>query len=213
MVSVAGDEPMIVNDEQEVMPPQEAVVVENVPTSPVEPTYRPPCDRDESLKSLEMVEEAVEKNPFSNPSVVEVETYPQLTVNGQAKVARPSDDVAVRVYPPEELPTNILPYDGAVESPVPPYNTPIDDVAETTPALACRGPFTFVLRVSPLVEIPVVEAYGRIEAVVVVDTRYPTYNGKVEVEISRVPSKAISVLAANVDAFVPPLAIGSTPVT
>ena len=45
----------------------------------------------------------------------------------------------------------------------------IDVVAETMPALAWRGPFIVVASVSPPVtEIPVVEAYGRIDAVVVV---------------------------------------------
>jgi len=43
-----------------------------------------------------------------------------LTVNGKAKVGRPRDDVAVKVYPPDELPTKIFPYDGADVSPVPP---------------------------------------------------------------------------------------------
>ena len=53
----------------------------------------------------------------------------------------PSDDVAVSVYPPVELPTSSCPYVGAVVIPVPPYNTPTDVVADTTPLLACRGPF------------------------------------------------------------------------
>ncbi len=69
-------------------------------------------------------------------------------MNGKANVGKPSDEVAVRVYPPFELPNRICPYDGAVVSPVPPYITPTDDVAETTPAFACSGPLSVVPRVS-----------------------------------------------------------------
>lgn len=54
----------------------------------------------------------------------------------------PSDDVAVSVYPPFELPTSIFPYDGVDDNPVPPYNTPTDDVALTTPLFACSGPLS-----------------------------------------------------------------------
>ena len=57
-----------------------------------------------------------------------------------AKDDSPRDEVAVSVYPPAELPTNMFPYEGAVVSPVPPYNTPTDDVAETSPLFACSGP-------------------------------------------------------------------------
>ncbi len=60
----------------------------------------------------------------------------------------PRDVVAVSVYPPEELPTSMFPYDGAAVSPVPPYNTPTDVVAETIPLFACSGPFR-VERVNP----------------------------------------------------------------
>ncbi len=73
-----------------------------------------------------------------------------LDVNGKANVGRPSDDVAVSVYPPFALPSSICPYDGAVVNPVPPYITPIDVVAETTPAFACSGP----LSVEPSVRVP-----------------------------------------------------------
>jgi hypothetical protein len=34
----------------------------------------------------------------------------------------------------------MFPYDGADVSPVPPYTTPIEEVADTTPAFACSGP-------------------------------------------------------------------------
>ena len=65
-----------------------------------------------------------------------------LEVNGNENVGRPSDDVAVSVYPPDELPTSICPYDGADVKPVPPYRTPTDVVADTTPAFACSGPLS-----------------------------------------------------------------------
>ncbi len=51
--------------------------------------------------------------------------------------------MAVSVYPPDEFPTSIFPYDGDEVNPVPPYNTPIDDVADTTPLFAWSGPFRF----------------------------------------------------------------------
>ena len=69
---------------------------------------------------------------------------------GNANVGRPRDDVAVSVYPPDELPTSIFPNDGAVERPVPPYITPTDVVADTTPLLACRGPFRVEIVRPPL---------------------------------------------------------------
>ena len=42
----------------------------------------------------------------------------------------------------------MFPNDGAVVSPVPPYSTPTDVVAETTPLFACSGPLS-VLMVNP----------------------------------------------------------------
>ena len=63
--------------------------------------------------------------------------------------------------------------DEAIEvRPVPPYNTPIEVVAETTPLLACKGPFNesmikFVVE-AVTAEMAVVEAYGKDEAVEVV---------------------------------------------
>ncbi len=53
----------------------------------------------------------------------------------------PREDVDVSVYPPSELPSSSCPYVGATASPVPPYNTPTDVVADTTPLFACSGPF------------------------------------------------------------------------
>jgi hypothetical protein len=54
----------------------------------------------------------------------------------------PRDEVAVSVYPPFEFPTNTCPYEGAVVSPVPPYNTPTEEVADTRPLFACSGPLS-----------------------------------------------------------------------
>ena len=53
--------------------PVPAVVVAAEYTSPPVPTASPPVDNDESLKSDEMVDEAVDKKPFKRPIVVEVE--------------------------------------------------------------------------------------------------------------------------------------------
>lgn len=58
-------------------------------------------------------------------------------------------------------------------APVPPYTTPIDVVAETIPAFACSGPLKDVSRVNlPETDSPVVEAYGNVDAVVVVAVKY-----------------------------------------
>ncbi len=54
------------------------------------------------------------------------------------------------MYPPEEFPTSIFPYDGATVNPVPPYITPIDVVALTTPLFACNGPLS-----RPSVSVPI----------------------------------------------------------
>jgi hypothetical protein len=78
--------------------------------------------------------------------------------------------VAMRAVP-VELETMMELGEKLVE-PVPPYIVPIEVVAETTPALTWRGPFREVLRVRPLVEIPVVDAYGKVFAVVVVAVKY-----------------------------------------
>ena len=58
--------------------------------------------------------------------------------------------------------------------PVPPYSTPMDVVAPTTPLFAWRGPFK-VPNDRPFVPETVravVEAYGKTEAVVVVAVKY-----------------------------------------
>jgi hypothetical protein len=56
---------------------------------------------------------------------------------------------------------------GAAVRPVPPYNTPTEVVAETTPLFACNGPFKLSI-VKPFVPDTVravVEAYGKVEAI------------------------------------------------
>jgi hypothetical protein len=53
-------------------------------TLPADPMYANPCESEERLKGAEMVDDAVEKNPLSNPRVVVVELYPVLAVNGKA---------------------------------------------------------------------------------------------------------------------------------
>jgi hypothetical protein len=66
-----------------------------------------------------------------------------VRVRGALKVralSRPSDEVAVRVYPPVAFPTRSCPYVGSVEIPVPPYTTESVLVAETTPLTAWRFP-------------------------------------------------------------------------
>ena len=50
----------------------------------LDPTYANPWERAGNLKSPEIVDEAVEKNPAVSPRVVEVETYVPVGVNGQA---------------------------------------------------------------------------------------------------------------------------------
>ena len=84
-------------------------------------------------------------------------------------------------------------------------------MAETIPELAWSGPFVEVFKVKPFVEIPVVDAYGNVFAVVVVAVIYPIYRGKVEVETNLVPSYASNVLFAKDVAFVPPLPIAKVP--
>ena len=63
---------------------------------------------------------------------------------------RPREEVAVRVYPPAEFPTNICPKVGAVESPVPPYATEIVEEAETRPLIAWSGPVREPMVTPPL---------------------------------------------------------------
>ena len=62
-----------------------------------------------------MVEEEI-RRPLLKVSVVEV-AFPG---NKYANVGNPKLDVAVSVYPPVEFPTRVFPYEGVVESPVPP---------------------------------------------------------------------------------------------
>jgi hypothetical protein len=51
-------------------------------TFPALPVYAKPWVRAGRKKSFDMVDDAVEKNPF-NPRTVVVELYPTLTVNGK----------------------------------------------------------------------------------------------------------------------------------
>ena len=62
-----------------------------------------------------------------------------------------SVEVAESVYP-VPLPTKSCPKEGVVVSPVPPYTTPIEVVADTTPLLACSGPLSEE-RVSPPLKV------------------------------------------------------------
>jgi hypothetical protein len=71
-VIVIGVDPNATNDVHDVEPEHDTVVVAVVPTSPVEPTYAIPCDRDGSLIGPLNVDEAVENSPPVRPSVVEV---------------------------------------------------------------------------------------------------------------------------------------------
>jgi hypothetical protein len=61
--------------------------------------------------------------------------------SAEEKLDIPKDEVDISVYPPRALPTSKLPYEGAVVRPVPPYSTPTEVVAESTPLFACIGPF------------------------------------------------------------------------
>jgi hypothetical protein len=78
------------------------------------------------------------------------EVWPAGPIACTAEVMRPSDEVAVSVYPPVEFPTSIWPKVGAVESPVPPYATEMVELAETTPLIAWRGPVRLPMVTPPL---------------------------------------------------------------
>ena len=72
-VIVTGDDPIIVNDVHDAEPEHDAVVVAIVFSSPVEPMYVKPCDRDESRSADENVDDAVENRPLVKPITVDVE--------------------------------------------------------------------------------------------------------------------------------------------
>jgi hypothetical protein len=78
------------------------------------------------------------------------EVWPAGPMACTAEVMSPSEEVAVRVYPPVEFPTRMFPYDGAVESPVPPYATEMVELAETTPLIAWSGPLREPMVTPPL---------------------------------------------------------------
>ena len=92
---------------------------------------------------------AVEEARVTTPLVT---SCPRGPIAVRDPIPRPRELVAVKVYPPEEFPTSSCPYVGADVSPVPPYSTPMEEVAETTPLFACRGPLRFA-RVSPPLKV------------------------------------------------------------
>jgi hypothetical protein len=63
--------------------PVPAVVVAPEYTSPFVPIPNPPEEREVKKRFEEMVDDAVEKNPFVKASVVDVELYPVLAVKGK----------------------------------------------------------------------------------------------------------------------------------
>ena len=98
-----------------------------------------PSDNAEAVGMFSVWTEPEEEKP--NPPLVDVVAKVCVgAVKPLSEYKSPREEVAVRLYPPVELPRRILPYEGDDDRPVPPYKTPIDVVAETTPALACKGP-------------------------------------------------------------------------
>lgn len=85
-VIVTGAEPRATNDVHDVEPEHDTVVVAVVLTSPVEPTYVRPCDRDESLRADANVDEAVDRSPLT-PSTDVVELPHDCDVNGNTCAA------------------------------------------------------------------------------------------------------------------------------
>jgi len=71
-VIVIGAEPNATKDVHDVEPEHDTVVVAVVPTNPVDPMYATPCDRDDSRRGPENVDDAVENRPLVNPIVVDV---------------------------------------------------------------------------------------------------------------------------------------------
>ena len=61
---------------------------------------RKPCEIEGREKLPEIVDEAVEKNPFNKPSVVEVELYPETDENGN--ICAESVDVDIEESSPFE---------------------------------------------------------------------------------------------------------------
>ena len=53
---------------------------------------------------------------------------------------RPRVEVDISAYEPFACPKSNCPNEGATASPVPPYVTPMEVVAETMPPIACNGP-------------------------------------------------------------------------
>ena len=111
-----------------------------VPTFPADPVYANPCESDERRRSPEIVELAVEKNPLSNPRVVEVELLVPTVVNGKAD---------------EEMVTGEEPRTLKLVHDVPPEQ--VTEVVATDPSLAGE-PFVVVQYEScPIVSLVEVE--------------------------------------------------------
>ena len=73
LLIVIGADPNATNCEHVTDPVHETVVVAVDETSPLDPMYIAPCVSDGRKKLPDCVDEAVEKNPLSSPSVVDVE--------------------------------------------------------------------------------------------------------------------------------------------
>ena len=68
-----------------------------------------------------MVDDAVEKNPFKRPSVVDVELYPVCEVNGKAPVIVRLEPITNEPAPQEAVPAQVMvPVAVAFNAPVPP---------------------------------------------------------------------------------------------
>jgi len=73
-------------------------------TLPLDPMYANPCESEERFKGAEMVDDAVEKNPLSNPRAVVVELYPVLAVNGKVKEETVTGDEPMMVAVAQDEP-------------------------------------------------------------------------------------------------------------
>ena len=93
--------------------PEENVVVAPEYTRPFVSTFSVPEERDGSLSDELIVEDAVEKNPFRNPRVVDVALYEVAEVNGNEAL---EFNVVCRSTPPRDnVPKYALVDDAYVE--------------------------------------------------------------------------------------------------
>ena len=125
-VIVIGAEPRATNEVHDVEPEHDTVVVAVVLTSPVEPTYVRPCDRDESLRLDANVDDAVDRRP-ETPSTDVVELPHDCDVNGNTCAA--SVDVPI---------VCTSPFDPRYEKPCPrddryTLDENVDDAVENSP--------------------------------------------------------------------------------